>query len=141
MRSKKFTGVFLIDLDNFKTINDTLGHAAGDGALREVARRLSGVVRAMDSVIRLGGDEFVIVCANVTSVADLRKIADKVVLALQAPIAALPNALVITCSVGIVATASQQSPDDLLAHADTAMYLAKKRGKNQFEVYEQPVST
>jgi diguanylate cyclase (GGDEF)-like protein len=138
-RNQSLTGVFLVDLDNFKKVNDSLGHAAGDAVLQEASRRLLGAVRAVDSIVRLGGDEFVIVCFDAAGMPDLHNIARKVIVAFEEPFVDLPEELVVTCSVGIVASDGQQTPDELLAQADTAMYLAKQRGKNQFQVYTPPM--
>jgi diguanylate cyclase (GGDEF)-like protein len=129
-------GVFLIDLDNFKMINDTLGHAAGDTVLVTVAKRLKGVVRATDSVSRIGGDEFVILIEETGVVADLERCAEKMLEAFLQPIQVGEQSLMVTCSVGMaVYPDSAESIDELLTRADVAMYSAKHRGKNQFDVY------
>lgn len=129
-------GLLLLDLDNFKMVNDTLGHTAGDLLLQQVAQRLCGSVRRMDTVARLGGDEFVILAAEVHSADGLGKIAQKVLEEFGIPFLLSGQELFITASVGVTL-----SPDDghgadlLLKNADTAMYQAKKLGKNNFQFF------
>ncbi len=129
-------GVFLIDLDNFKRINDSLGHAAGDRVLLTIAKRLKTAVRATDSVSRIGGDEFVMLIEETGEIADLERCAQKIQESFLQPILVGDHALLVTCSVGLaVYPDSAESIDELLTRADVAMYSAKHRGKNQFDVY------
>ena len=102
-------GVLFIDLDDFKDINDTLGHQAGDRVLVEVARRLEGVARRVDTVARFGGDEFVLLCPGLEHDADLASIGDRVTHAISAPLALDGHDLAITGSVGVAATADPVS--------------------------------
>ena len=117
--------LLFIDLDDFKTINDTHGHEAGDAVIVETGRRLLEHTRADDRVARLGGDEFVVMCAH-TTVEDARALALRIADALQQPVGDYR----VTASIGIVASAPETSPDDLLARADAAMYRAKQAGRN-----------
>jgi len=129
--------VLFLDLDNFKDINDTLGHGAGDQLLREVATRLSGAVRGGDTVGRLGGDEFVVLVDDATTVAEAEVAAGRILEALATPIpvAGLAVPLAVTASIGI-AMGDRQRPADLLRDADIALYRAKARGKARAVVFE-----
>jgi diguanylate cyclase (GGDEF)-like protein/PAS domain S-box-containing protein len=129
-------GVFLIDLDGFKPINDTLGHAVGDGVLVGVARVLKGAVRAVDSVMRIGGDEFVVVMPEVGSLQGIEAGAKRMLEAVQPVMNVLGQQVRIGCSIGVsVYPDSALTAEELLAKADSAMYAAKHRGKNQYEVW------
>ena len=136
-RSKAPVTALFIDLDNFKDINDTLGHGADDQLLQAVAARLDGVVRDVDALGRLGGDEFVIVAADMALVAGPELVAERVLDALKEPIklgeAQIP--VRVTASIGI-ATGDRTSAGDLLRDADIAMYRAKWGGRNRFVVFE-----
>jgi len=137
-RYTAIVGVFLIDLDGFKQINDTMGHSAGDSVLIGVAMRLGSAVRAIDSVIRLGGDEFVIVMPEIRSWKDIERCGLKFVDAFQAPLWINGKSVEVTCSIGASFYPNAgDGASDLIAAADNAMYKAKRRGKNQFEM-ERP---
>ncbi|MGZ4169664.1 MAG: putative bifunctional diguanylate cyclase/phosphodiesterase, partial [Solirubrobacteraceae bacterium] len=134
-RSSRLALLF-IDLDDFKSINDTLGHEIGDRVLRDVGRSLSRVSRRGDTVARLGGDEFVLLCSEVRDDDDLELICDRVMRAVGAPQHDGPHDLTVTCSLGAVVTSEGAAgPDELLQQADIAMYAAKRGGGNRFEVY------
>jgi diguanylate cyclase (GGDEF)-like protein len=128
--------VFVLDVDRFKRVNDSLGHPAGNELLREVARRLTGAVRGGDTVARMSGDEFTLLVTGLRSTGEAALVAEKVMAVFRAPFAAAGQELYVTASVGIAV-----SPDDgarpsvLLKNADTAMYRAKERGRNCFEIY------
>jgi len=128
-----------IDLDNFKSINDTLGHDAGDELLRAVAARLDGVVRATDALGRLGGDEFVVIAEDLSLAAGPELIAERVLEALEQPFTLGEgddaSTVTVTASVGIAA-GELTSAGDLLRDADIAMYRAKWDGKNRYVVFE-----
>jgi diguanylate cyclase (GGDEF)-like protein len=125
-----------IDLDNFKTINDSFGHETGDKVLVEVARRLTSVARRADTVARLGGDEFVMLCTALRDDDDPRLLGDRVVRAVAHPYIENDVDLSITASVGIVLTGDPiADPGQLLQDADIAMYRAKDAGKNCFQVF------
>jgi diguanylate cyclase (GGDEF)-like protein len=137
-RSQTPVAALFIDLDNFKSINDTLGHGAGDELLRAVAARLDGVVRDIDALGRLGGDEFVIVAEGMSLSAGPELIAERLLEALKQPFelkGAEMNRLTVTASVGIAA-GDRVSAEELLRDADIAMYRAKWEGKNRYVVFE-----
>ena len=131
--------VLVIDLDDFKSINDTLGHDAGDELLRAVAVRLDGIVRAVDTLGRLDGDEFVVIAENPSLAAGPELIAERLLEALEQPFTLGEprdeTTVAITASVG-VATGDRTSAGDLLRDADIAMYRAKWDGKNRYAVFE-----
>jgi diguanylate cyclase (GGDEF)-like protein/PAS domain S-box-containing protein len=129
-------GVLFIDLDRFKIVNDTLGHAVGDKLLVQVALRLQQCVRADDTVGRLGGDEFAFVLANLTRPDDAALIAQKVVRGLSEPFDLEGQEVYVSASLGIaVYPADGSSAETLLKNADTAMYRAKERGRNGYQFY------
>lgn len=125
-RSGLHVGVCFIDLDDFKVVNDALGHAIGDGVLVEVADRICGIVRAGDTAIRMGGDEFVVILDPLTGVADAvdagRRIRDTLV---SPPLKR--GDLVVGASVGVALSGADDTPEDLLRRADDALYRAKAR--------------
>ncbi|MDX6209549.1 MAG: hypothetical protein QOE24_1940, partial [Frankiales bacterium] len=129
--------VLFIDLDFFKTINDTMGHDAGDRVLIEVARRLEQVSRRTDTVARFGGDEFVVLCDKLRIDEDVRVVADRVVRALAEPFNVDGRDVVLSASIGIVVN---DDPGvlaaDLIRDADAAMYQAKERGKGRFQFFD-----
>lgn len=128
-------GIYLIDLDGFKQINDQFGHATGDGVLILAASRLKDSVRASDSVIRIGGDEFVVVVLDLNQMTDIEYCACKIVQALSEPMPVGGNMVQVTCSLGIALYPdSAVTVEALLSSADTAMYRAKQAGKNRFAV-------
>jgi diguanylate cyclase (GGDEF)-like protein len=138
--------VLFIDLDHFKPINDTLGHAVGDLLLAEVARRLESVVRPDDLVARMGGDEFTVLLDNVDQADEAAKIVQRILDQLSAPFSLQepdPGGAVkwheaqISASIGVATPSSQhETADELLRAADAAMYRAKARGRNCFEISE-----
>jgi diguanylate cyclase (GGDEF)-like protein len=137
-RSQTPVAALFVDLDNFKTINDTLGHGVGDELLRAVAARLDGVVRDIDALGRLGGDEFVVVAEGMSLDAGPEMIAERLLEALKQPFeleGAEQNRLTVTASVGIAA-GDRVSAEELLRDADIAMYRAKWDGKNRYVVFE-----
>ena len=129
------TAVLCIDLDDFKTVNDSLGHAAGDRMLQEVGVRLRAVVRRADSVARLGGDEFAILVDGEPADAAL-EIADRLLAELSRPVVLGPNTTAhSSASIGIAFGSPEDSVESLLRDADIAMYTAKNNGKARWEVY------
>ena len=128
--------MLFVDLDGFKAINDTLGHAAGDTVLKEVAERLSRVFRQEDMIARYGGDEF-IAALHVADTTDALELADRARAAIAEDFPGIPPALSITASVGIAITddVAGQSIDHLIRLADQAMYAAKRGGGDQAVVY------
>jgi diguanylate cyclase (GGDEF)-like protein len=137
-RSQTPVATLFVDLDNFKSINDTLGHDVGDELLRAVAARLDGVVRATDALGRLGGDEFVVVSEELSLAAGPEMIAERLLEALKEPFklgADKETRLTVTASIGI-ASGDRAQPADLIRDADIAMYRAKWDGKNGYVVFE-----
>lgn len=119
-------GVLFADLDNFKSVNDTFGHDAGDRLLIEVANRLRGAVRSNDTVARLGGDEFVILRGGLTDAAqELQPLTERVLAALRRPFSIDGHIVRTAGSVGVAHTDGDRTAEDLLAEADAAMYAAK----------------
>lgn len=128
--------VLLVDLDSFKPINDSYGHAIGDEVLRLVATRLRGAVREVDTVARAGGDEFVVVLHSIGDVADAERIAEKIVSDLSQPMRVLGLPLEIGASVGIALFATgEMNMAELRRRADQAMYAAKSAGRGCYRVY------
>jgi diguanylate cyclase (GGDEF)-like protein/PAS domain S-box-containing protein len=128
--------VYFIDLDRFKTINDTLGHSAGDELLKAMAQRLREAVRQNDLVARLGGDEFVVIVEGESGAAGLASIANKLLAAIGEPIMLHGHRFLVTGSIGIAVFPSDGDDSaTLLKHADAAMYLAKEKGKNNVQFY------
>jgi diguanylate cyclase (GGDEF)-like protein/PAS domain S-box-containing protein len=129
-------GLCFIDLDRFKTVNDTLGHEAGDELLKTTAARLRSAVRENDLVARLGGDEFVVLLESSVSVGDLNAVAQKLLTALGEPVDISGNTFLVTGSIGIALYPGDgEDCVTLLRRADAAMYLAKEKGKNNVQFY------
>jgi len=138
-RSKKPVAALFVDLDNFKSINDTLGHGAGDELLQAVAARLDGVIRGGDTLGRLGGDEFVVISEELSLAAGPELIAERLLDALSQPFklgAKDENRVSVTASIGIAAAADRISAEELLRDADIAMYRAKWDGKHRYVSFE-----
>jgi diguanylate cyclase (GGDEF)-like protein/PAS domain S-box-containing protein len=137
-RRREPVSVLFLDLDGFKNVNDTLGHAAGDELLVEVAARLRECAREVDTVARLGGDEFAILLEDVRDGSGPARVADRVGRALSKPIRLRDKAVVVSASIGIAVVEPGQtmSSEELLRNADIAMYMAKGSGKNRYEIFE-----
>jgi diguanylate cyclase (GGDEF)-like protein/PAS domain S-box-containing protein len=130
--------VFVIDLDHFKRINDSLGHVAGDQLLIEAARRLSRSVRSTDVVARVGGDEFVVVMPDITTVEDVEQCAANLVARLAPEISIEEHLVQLTASVGVcIYPDFAADAKHLLKRADSAMYVAKENGRNQYQVFSE----
>jgi diguanylate cyclase (GGDEF)-like protein len=142
-RDKAPVAALFIDLDNFKSINDSLGHADGDELLRAVAARLTAVVRETDAVGRLGGDEFVVIAGELSPESGPELIAERLLEALDQPFK-LPGSrnvpLRVTASIGIAA-GDRESADELLRDADVAMYQAKWDGRHRYVMFESGMQT
>lgn len=129
--------VLLLDFDGFKVVNDTLGHAAGDGLLAEIARRLRTGVRPGDVVARLGGDEFTVLLEGVTGVLDVELAARRLQDTLAAPVTLQDREIIVTASIGAaLSEPDDPQPQDLLHDADVAMYQAKQQGGARFQVFD-----
>jgi diguanylate cyclase (GGDEF)-like protein/PAS domain S-box-containing protein len=128
--------VLFIDLDRFKLVNDTAGHAAGDAMLTAVAARIADSVRGIDTVARLGGDEFAIVCPGADVVA-ARGIAERVCAVLRKPFIIRDAEYHLSCSIGISTRSGASDADALLIEADLAMFAAKTAGRNEIVVFDQ----
>lgn len=129
-------GVLFLDLDDFKVVNDSLGHQAGDALLQEVARRLSSVCRGADVVARLGGDEFVMLCEDAGRVEVVQGVADRIVSVLGAPLNVSGHVLRPRASIGIRMAGGPDAADAVLRDADFAMYAAKRRGTGRAAVFD-----
>lgn len=130
-------GVLFIDLDDFKTVNDSLGHATGDQLLKAVASRLEGALRLSDTAARLGGDEFAVLVEDMDDVNSAERVAERVIEAIDRPFQLQGREIAIRPSIGIAITEDRQtSVDELLRNADLAMYMAKRGGKNRYAMYE-----
>ncbi len=133
-RSGHSVAVLYIDLDNFKDVNDSLGHAAGDELLVAIATRLQSCMRDSDMAGRLGGDEFVVVCEDLTSFDDITAVADRVAAALGVQLPLAGQLVATSASIGIAHTSDPDAnPEDLLREADIAMYRAKNGGRARYE--------
>lgn len=135
-RSNAQVGLLFIDLDQFKAVNDRLGHAFGDELLKQVSRRLSQAVREVDTVARMGGDEFTIIIEGIQTADTAAMVAGKVLQTLAPPIRIGAQELYVTASIGVaVYPLDAEQGDDLLSNADTAMYRAKEEGNNTYRVF------
>jgi diguanylate cyclase (GGDEF)-like protein len=130
--------VMFLDLDHFKQINDTLGHSVGDELLKQVAQRLTGCVRAGDTIARPGGDEFVIVLTEIGHPLDAARVAEKIIEALSTPVQIDARQVPITTSIGIALFPENDSDDveELMIKADMAMYAAKEAGRNAYRFFQ-----
>jgi len=133
LRNNSKIAVMMIDLDHFKEVNDTLGHAYGDLLLQESAKRLLECVRETDTVARLGGDEFLLIIENVVDISTTERIATNILKHVSKPFLLNDNPSYISASIGIVLYPNDaQDQDELLKNADQAMYVAKNKGRNRF---------
>lgn len=128
--------VLCLDLDHFKTINDTLGHAVGDGVLQEVARRLLGRTRRSDTVARVGGDEFAVILRDVDSQSEASLLTQRLLEGLESPCEVQGTRIVVRSSVGVALAPRDGSDiDALLNHADLALYAAKSAGRGEYQFF------
>jgi diguanylate cyclase (GGDEF)-like protein/PAS domain S-box-containing protein len=140
-RHRELLAVMLIDLDNFKVVNDTLGHSSGDVLLLEVAKRLRCCVRQYDTVARLGGDEFVILMTDVETIQNFARIADKILAAFSEPFSIAGHEVFVTASIGMATyPADGITAESLLKNADTAMYHVKEQGKNGYQFFTEEMN-
>ncbi len=136
-RDGRAVAVLLADLDQFKLVNDSMGHHAGDDLLVALAPRLHDAVRPSDTVARLGGDEFLVVCEQLDGAHEAIRVAERVAQAISQPIVLAAGEHFISASIGIaVAETADADPADLVRDADSAMYRAKERGRGRFELFD-----
>jgi diguanylate cyclase (GGDEF)-like protein len=137
-RSGVALAVLFLDFDNFKEINDTRGHAAGDRVLGTLGERLGGLLRPMDTVARFGGDEFTLLFEGITSEREVVLIADRICQAAGLPIEVEGGEVTVTVSVGIALVDDPTvAPEAIIREADAAMYRAKNRGRSRFELFDE----
>jgi diguanylate cyclase (GGDEF)-like protein/PAS domain S-box-containing protein len=140
-RERRTLAVFFIDLDNFKNINDSLGHNIGDQVLIEVAERLSATIRSEDTLSRLGGDEFILLSESIDNENAVYNLASRILASLKQPILLPPNTIYVNASIGIALFPNDgQTSLDLIKNADMAMYKAKSEGKNKFVMFTQEMN-
>lgn len=136
-RKGEMLALLFIDLDNFKRVNDSLGHLEGDQVLTTVSERLLGALRGSDLVGRFGGDEFVVLLTDLTSRADILVVLEALLSVVEVPVKADGRALSVTPSIGVAVYPDDgQQADELIQHADTAMYRAKARGRATYQFFE-----
>ncbi len=133
--------VLFLDLDDFKTVNDSLGHGEGDQLLRRVATTLHDLLRPSDTAARLGGDEFAVLIEDVSSTETVIALAQRILESLRLPVRLGTKTLSAACSIGIAFDEYDITSEQLLRNADIAMYQAKKHGKDRFEVYRPQMHT
>jgi diguanylate cyclase (GGDEF)-like protein len=137
-RNERMAAVLFLDVDDFKLVNDTLGHSAGDQVLAEFARRVTGAIRPQDTAARFGGDEFAVLCEDLGDEAEAISVATRLRAAISQPLTIEHVVRTTTVSVGIAIThADGQSAPELLRDADTAMFKAKERGGNRHAIFDE----
>jgi diguanylate cyclase (GGDEF)-like protein len=140
-RNRGVLALLFIDLDRFKTVNDSLGHPVGDRLLKMVGERLVACTRGSDTIARIGGDEFVVLLGNLEEPEDARHVAQKVLDALSEPVTIDGHELKVTPSVGICAYPHDgEDVETLMRNADTAMYYAKQMGRNNYQFFTQAMN-
>jgi diguanylate cyclase (GGDEF)-like protein/PAS domain S-box-containing protein len=140
-RNKKASAVMFVDLDRFKTINDSLGHSIGDALLKEVAGRLVKQLRVGDTICRIGGDEFVVVLPEVKRSSDVAHVAQKVIEQLSQPVKVEERELEVTCSIGIAVYPDDgRDAESLIRNADAAMYHAKELGRANYQFFTEQMN-
>jgi diguanylate cyclase (GGDEF)-like protein len=136
-RPSLLVGVLFMDLDNFKVINDSLGHTSGDKFLTEIGLRLKACVRGSDTIARLGGDEFAFLLDDIQDIQEAIRVAERVQNDLTLPVEFDGHRVFTSASIGIaLAGANHQHPDEVLRDADAAMYRAKTKGLGRYEIYD-----
>ena len=128
--------VLFVDLDGFKPVNDSFGHACGDAVLREMAKRLAAQARDTDTIARIGGDEFVVLLEGNPDAAAVARIADRIIDTIAAPMHSAEHEVRLGCSIGIAMYPTDGPRDKLLAHADAAMYAAKRAGGASYAFFQ-----
>ena len=140
-RENRGAALLFLDLDRFKEINDTLGHGVGDGVLKAIASRVGRCLRETDTFSRLGGDEFTVIVPNVRDGRDAAQVAEKIIQRFGTSFQVAGHELFLSTSIGIALYPQHgETPEELVKHADTAMYLAKENGRNLFQFYQPAMS-
>jgi diguanylate cyclase (GGDEF)-like protein/PAS domain S-box-containing protein len=140
-RNRQHTAVMFVDLDRFKAINDSLGHAVGDALLKEVSQRLVEQLRTGDTICRIGGDEFVLVLPQIKRTSDVAQVAHKVIEQLSLPVMAEERELVVTPSIGIAIFPDDgRDAETLIRNADAAMYHAKEAGRANYQFFTEQMN-
>ncbi|HEX4734340.1 MAG TPA: EAL domain-containing protein [Thermoleophilaceae bacterium] len=141
-RHEAAIAVLFIDLDNFKVVNDSLGHNAGDKLLVELGGRLRDAIRPSDTIARFGGDEFVVLCEDIREARDAVCVGERIVEAASTPFTLESREMFVSASVGVaLALDAGATPETLLRDADAAMYRAKERGRGRVEVFDEEMRT
>lgn len=137
-RNKKKVGIVMLDLDNFKDVNDTFGHDVGDTLLKAVAERLSGTLRKSDTVARFGGDEFVLIFPDMEVIEEAIQVVQKIIDRFHKPFLIDTHQLVVTTSIGIAVYPNDGMDEEILMkNADIAMYQAKQAGRARYQLYKE----
>lgn len=141
-RKQNKIAVLFLDLDNFKLINDSLGHALGDELLKNTAKLIRGCLREDDTAARLGGDEFIIMLPDIVQAQDAANVANKILKVLETPVKLDDHDIFVSASIGIVIYPDNaRKAEDLMAAADAAMYHAKKRGRNNYQFFNDEMNS
>ena len=140
-RTGRTTGVLFVDIDDFKVVNDTMGHGLGDELLAGVAKRLSAAVRQTDMAARLGGDEFALLIEDAADVAAVESFAERIVRAFTKPLVLSDAEVLASVTVGVATSQDSADVDELLRHADLALYAAKGAGKRRWRRYHEALSS
>jgi len=135
--SSETTGVMFLDVDGFKTVNDTHGHAAGDMVLREIAHRLGRSIRNIDYVARLGGDEFIVVVADIGDAQRLASFGERLIREVEQPYQLGDQLFVVSASIGVTMIESGDDATAVIERADAAVYQAKRRGRRRVEMFDK----
>jgi diguanylate cyclase (GGDEF)-like protein len=137
LRKNDKVTLFLLDLDSFKSVNDTMGHTVGDELLKEVSKRVKSHIRDDDFLARLGGDEFAIIFLNINERVDAIRLADKLIAAFENNFQLKNHEIACSISIGIADSENIRSPSELLQNVDMALQRVKKSGKNKALYYEK----
>ncbi|ADU74869.1 periplasmic sensor diguanylate cyclase/phosphodiesterase [Acetivibrio thermocellus AD2] len=140
-RNNEMCALIILDLDNFKAINDTLGHSVGDMLLKQVAEKIKGYLREVDTVARIGGDEFIIIQPQIKDINDATRAADRILKKFQQPWILEGKEYYITASMGIgIYPNDGEDPQTIFKNADTALYRAKELGRNNYQLYTESMN-
>jgi diguanylate cyclase (GGDEF)-like protein len=133
--------LLFLDMDGLKDVNDTLGHSVGDDVIVEVSQRIADQVRSDDLIARFGGDEFIVALPSIHAARDAERIAAKIHRAVRAPIHTESGTLTVTVSIGVAIGDTGDDPEEIIRHADLAMYRAKHTGPDRTAVYDPVIDT